>query len=481
MRILAILSMLALLAPAGLAEEQKADEEVVKAVRAMLSTRKAKERDELKAALLKRPGLDWLSVKKGLMTGPYYQKPMVTGYGDRHSSRHMGIRWTGKDGKKRGFSVYVPKSYNAKDRIPVLFYLHHGASAQGGGAQRAGLALSKFRTICEDAGFLFVAPYTTGGAEWWTPEGKRLVEWTLEKVKERYNIDENRVALMGALDGGDAVWSLGQEMPDTWSCLMPMTGDPYEITAIIKPICLGTLDRMDVLMGVPGKTRSTVGEKNALQFLGGLKPMFEKRMRITTAVYTTAVGDFRYLDQIKEMVAAFVIDKKRKPTASEVDIDTTSPEGQRSLWLQSHGYDPDGAVAGNFPSTLLQWAPPEAKKQPKRIGITPGKQWDVGIVIKQVDNKGGAFRAKILPGDILYAIDGVEVKKGVKVQDLVAKREWGDEVELTLARETKVSDIKKIERQQRNYMTIRRKVKELRAAGKKIPANRDVTRGFLRF
>lgn len=111
------------------------------------------------------------------------------------------------------------------------------------------------------------------------------MEWTLAEVKERYSIDENRVGLLGALDGADAVWYLGQEMPGTWSVLMPMTGDPYEIGAMIRPLYLGTLDRMDILMGIPGKSRGNLGDKDVQAYLASLKPLFDQNMRITTAVY----------------------------------------------------------------------------------------------------------------------------------------------------------------------------------------------------
>ena len=46
----------------------------------------------MKQKLLSNKDLDWVSLKEGLMTGPYYQKPMVTQFGTRHSGKDMRIR-----------------------------------------------------------------------------------------------------------------------------------------------------------------------------------------------------------------------------------------------------------------------------------------------------------------------------------------------------------------------------------------------------
>ncbi|MHC4958989.1 MAG: hypothetical protein ACYTGN_11505, partial [Planctomycetota bacterium] len=304
MRILLLLTLLALPAAAE-------NEDVVKDTRAVYAALKQKDLESAKQKLFARDDLDWPSVRKGLMEGRYYRAPMSTNYGVRYSGKHMKMRLRGDDSKERGFTLWVPKSYNAKDKIPVLFYLHHNAFVPEPN-HGAGLSLqfiNRFKKAAEDHGVLVVAPYTSTGAEWWLPEGKRLVEWTLERVKEHYNIDENRIALMGAQDGAGGVWAIGQEMPGTWSCLMPMSGNHYSITAMVRPLYLGTLDRMDVMIGVTGKLKGRLGEIAAHQYLHNLKPMIDKGMRITTVVAPSSSGDFRYLPRVREDVLGWVKSK----------------------------------------------------------------------------------------------------------------------------------------------------------------------------
>ncbi|MGH7162686.1 MAG: hypothetical protein ACREID_04320, partial [Planctomycetota bacterium] len=288
------LSALILLAALAAAEEPPVREDVVKKVRALLSTTKESERASLLAELKGMADLDWPSVRKGLQTGPYYQDPLATEYGDRSSGRHLGVSLTGEDKRERGFACYVPRSYKAGVKAPLLLFLHHDSYHANPG-DRVGPAMAGFREACEKEAILFAAPATSQGAEWWTPEGRRLVAWTLARIKERYNVDEDRVALLGVVDGGSGCWALGQEIPDTFSCLMPMTGNPIDIAETFRPLYLGTLDRMDVLMGVAGKDNGNWGLP---EYLAALKPMFDQGLRMTLAVFPRAAGDASYLSDV---------------------------------------------------------------------------------------------------------------------------------------------------------------------------------------
>ncbi len=474
MRFVLLLTVLGTLAAAAPADE-KVNPEIVKALRAVLDAKRDTERQELLGKFLEREDLDWPSVRKALQEGRYYQKPLVTAYKIRHSSKHYDLVLSGHDGKPRGFSLYLPTSYVAKDPMPVLLYLHHAPSQPHlqGGKDRAGVAVVRFRDMAEKHGILFVAPYTSKGAEWWTPEGKRLVAWTLRQLRRLYKIDDDRIALMGAMGGADAVWYLGQEMPGTWSALMPMTGDAYQIGALVRPLFLGTLDRMDVLMGVPGTTKSTIGQKDTNKYLQELKPMFGQRMRITAAIYPRAQEDFRYLDAISAQVASFVLSKKRKPFANEVDVETDAGHPLQSLWLRNDGYDAEGDVHRDFKSTLLQWTPPKASEEDKKIGVQlhPRADWEVGMLI--TGTPGEAKNAKIYPHDVLLEADGVPIRKVADLKEVLEKHDWNDEVRLLLARDVPEDRLERAQKAEARYKRMRKKIEELRAAGKPIPDDLD--------
>lgn len=462
-----LLAFLTLLPAWALADEPVRDD-VVKKVRALLSASKESERKKMLEELEATPDLDWPSVRKALETGPYYQDPLVTEFGERASGKHLGATFTASDKRERIFHLYVPKSYKADKPAPVLFYLHHDSWNNVFGDTRGSTALARFREACERDGFLFVAPSTNQGCEWWTDDGKEFVRFTLQQLKARFNIDENRIALMGAQDGGSACWLYGQEMPDTFSCLMPMAGSPIDIAESFRPLFLGTLDRMDVLMGVGGQKN---GDLALREYLAALQPLFDQRMRLTLAVYPEAAGDVRYLGAVTPLAVRFLLERKRNPLPDEVDIDSDVP--LRSLWLENGGPDPEGPKSHQLPSTLFRWTVRPAEKPVPRMGLSLDErpEWPVGIAIGNTEDQ--ASRAGLAPGDVLLAVDGVSVKKVAEVGPIVQKHAWNEYVTVRVAREVAEEDVPDLRKKQERYLRRHAKRLEMEKEGKPVPEDID--------
>ncbi|MGQ0615241.1 MAG: hypothetical protein ACT4PV_16030 [Planctomycetaceae bacterium] len=459
MRILAIL--LAAVAAASAAE----NEAIVAKVRALVSAKKTAEREALLAELKATKDLDWASVRAGLMKGPYYTDPMVTEFGDRHSNRHFGSRFTPEDKRDRAFSMVVPKSYKASEKMPVLLYLHHEASNQNYNDMRGSVALPAFREFCEKQGFLYVAPSANAGVEWWTPEGRAFIRWTLDEVRARYNVDEDRIALMGVLDGASSVYSIAQWMPDTFSCLIALTGNPVEIARDYHPIFLGPLDRTDIFAAITGRNADGV---NLFQMLELLKPMFDQGVRLTLRTYPKAATDVRYFDEILPAAVQFAMDRKRKPYADEVDLETDNPSGARSLWLGIEGIDPEGAKPHNFPSTLYPFPEPRNEDPRPKLGLGLGGRGPNALGISINGSEGGAQRSGVLPGDVLLEVDGMPVTRVEDVATQTGKRKENEDVHLLLAREIGEDDLELMRERQKRYLKRRARMLEDEKAGREF-------------
>ena len=304
------------------------------------------------------------------------------------------------------------------------------------------------------------------------PEGQRLFAWVLDQIKRRYNIDENRVALMGNNDGGEGVWAIAQQMPGTWSCLLPMTADPYEVTGMVRPLYLGTLDRMEVLMGVTGSIRGALGTKNTNQYLDTLDPLFKKGMKVTTAIFPAAQTDFRYLEDIQGTAMAWTRTKKRNALAIEVDVESNEPEGLRSLWLASAGVDPEGDSARNLPTTYLKWTPPKRGHGgggDKKLGVSLAErnEWEYGILIERAT--GQADKARIRSRDVILEVAGKAVRKTAEVGPLVQEYDFGTDVPLLLARMVPPDELEREQKRQAVYLKYHERVKQLDADGQAVP------------
>ena len=58
--------------------------------------------------------------------------------------------------------------------------------------------------------------------EW--EEREDIVYEVLKRVKSKYRIDPDRVALTGISQGGHGAWYIAARNPDVWSCVVPVCG-----------------------------------------------------------------------------------------------------------------------------------------------------------------------------------------------------------------------------------------------------------------
>jgi predicted peptidase len=156
------------------------------------------------------------------------------------------------------YRLYVPKSYDPAKKSPLVVALH----GFGGNQDYFFSLVPGLAELCERHGFIFVAPmgYSTGG--WYgTPlsipgnyprsstadrpanvpppapvvakppeQAKRERDMSetdvmnvLALVRQEYNIDADRIYLMGHSMGGMGTYFLGQKHAEIWAAIAPMS------------------------------------------------------------------------------------------------------------------------------------------------------------------------------------------------------------------------------------------------------------------
>lgn len=155
------------------------------------------------------------------------------------------------------YHLYVPQSYDPAKPTPLVVALH----GYSGNHDYFFRIVDNLPDLLEQHGFIFVAPmgYSTGG--WYgaplsipgnqprsadasgnprprpaamnKPEEEQLRERALseqdvlnvlELVRGEYNIDKNRIYLMGHSMGGMGTYFLGQKYAEKWTAIAPMSG-----------------------------------------------------------------------------------------------------------------------------------------------------------------------------------------------------------------------------------------------------------------
>ena len=149
------------------------------------------------------------------------------------------------------YRLYVPKSYDPNRAAPLVVALH----GYGGDENYFFTAVRSLAQLCEQYGFVFVAPLGFARDGWYgappeipgdaprssgepppPPVRSREQEMryralsetdvlnVLAIVRDQYNIDPDRIYLMGHSMGGFGTWWLGQKHADIWAAIAPMSG-----------------------------------------------------------------------------------------------------------------------------------------------------------------------------------------------------------------------------------------------------------------
>ena len=127
------------------------------------------------------------------------------------------------DGQEHRYVLIVPEDYDPSRRYPVAFYLHGGISRSDPGP--GGRWWRNYDVIIGHDR-IAVVPLSWSESMWWQASQVENLRGILSDVKRAYNVDENRVVVFGASDGGTGAYFLGFRETTPWAAFLPFIGDP---------------------------------------------------------------------------------------------------------------------------------------------------------------------------------------------------------------------------------------------------------------
>lgn len=122
------------------------------------------------------------------------------------------------------FVFVVPDSYDPTRRYPVRFYLQGDTSRPASSAESGVRWLNYDALAREDS--IVVFPGAWNGIPWWGAMQVDHMAAVLDQLKRAYNVDENRVFLLGSSDGGTGVYYHALVAATQWAAFLPFNGDP---------------------------------------------------------------------------------------------------------------------------------------------------------------------------------------------------------------------------------------------------------------
>jgi len=135
------------------------------------------------------------------------------------------------DGRVRPYKMFVPSTYDGSEAFPLIAHLLAEGPAPGK-PMLPGVKNLWEHTMkgLEEKGFIAVWPSLTRRLE-----AELNFFAVLEEMKRDYNIDEDRIYLMGVSGGGLSSWLIGLRYPDQIAAIAPISAVSVANEAIENP------------------------------------------------------------------------------------------------------------------------------------------------------------------------------------------------------------------------------------------------------
>ncbi|MHC5037743.1 MAG: HEAT repeat domain-containing protein [Planctomycetota bacterium] len=123
------------------------------------------------------------------------------------------------------YSILVPKDYHPLRAWPLVLGLHGGGAAGKDGKEVVGSgpsAMQKYQHQAASRGYILVCP-TAITAPWPNKVNEEFITALLLELALTYNIDLNRVYLVGHSMGGGGTWNYGPKWAETFASVAPLS------------------------------------------------------------------------------------------------------------------------------------------------------------------------------------------------------------------------------------------------------------------
>lgn len=168
------------------------------------------------------------------------------------------------------YRLFVPSDMEANEKYPLLVWLHgYGENGRDNISQLKWLELvfQRPREINRYKFFLLAAQCPRE-EPFWTGRMPTVLDKMIEKTRNDFPIDSDRIYLAGVSSGATGCWEIAMRYPDTFSALLPMGSSDVDASRLarIRSVPVWTFYSLDDPADGLSHLRAVV---NAFQEMGG--------------------------------------------------------------------------------------------------------------------------------------------------------------------------------------------------------------------
>jgi predicted esterase len=319
----------------------------------------------------------------------------------------------------------VPERYDPSRPYQVRVQLH------GGVGRPRPPAANRVRIESLPGGVEEITVHPIGWAQsmWWSASQVDNLGRILDRLKRTYNVDENRVYLTGASDGGTGVYFMAFRDTTPWAAFLPLIGDMM-VLAVPSVRADGEM--------YPGNA----GNKPFFVVNTGRDRLYPAHVVQAYVEHLKSLGgtvEFRVYPELDHSTSwwaderpsfeAFVHDHPREPLPDRISWETERTDRyNRAHWLI---IDALGRVDGEsrLPDTNLL-----RRGRELDFGLRINSAVDRGRRVHEVVAGSNAFRIGLRAGDRLVDVNGTPVQTGRDVAEGLQRWTIGDRLRFVVER-----------------------------------------------
>lgn len=300
------------------------------------------------------------------------------------------------------YKVLVPEDYDPARRYAVHFLLHGGVGRPAW--RRDG---SWWR---DDAGLqhpdrISVFPAAWDSAKWWYRNQGENLPGILQEVKRTYNVDENRVHLIGISDGATGAYFHAFRNPNPWAAFLPFIGHAA-VLANPRSSADGQLHVINLsnrsFLAINGGVDRLYPTRSVLPFLD----LFARHGAEVEFVNRPESGhSVSWLPEERQRIQTFIDKHPREPLPNRIAWETeTTDRYHRLHWLliRELSSDDEQMADSSFEETNTLRPPPVVPV----LGAMGDPASQDGVRLSEVRPRSVARAGGLRQGDIVLEVGG---------------------------------------------------------------------------
>ena len=366
-------------------------------------------------------------VAAALRTRRVYQGEAETGR--RVLTRHN------EDGLEHPYVVHIPDAYDPSESYPVRVYLHGGVMRP----LRDDGTWWRNQDPYPRSDSIVVFPASWPESLWWQESQVENLHGLLNDIKRVYNVDENRVYLLGMSDGATGAFYHAFKATTPWAAFLPFHGH----AGVLANPSADADGQMHVTNLASKPFLIVNGGQDRLYPLEAVSPFIElfKSANVPLDFHglPEAEHNMRWWPDLSPMIDSFIASTPRQSLPDRLSWESESVDRfSRAHWLIISEL---GSVEGESelePFNTLTRRVPDAQLGISRVGeLVDGS----GLQLLDVGDGSMFDAAGIEPDDIILTVRGQPTPTPEALRQAIIDFGPGEELPISVRRDTQVMNL----------------------------------------